>query len=175
MIWEPIQAIRRRYDRNIGRWMPHITMLYPFVPREMFDQDLLGRLAVACRGAEPFDVALERFRHFRHGRGSFTIWLDPQPVDAINALQQLLWGQFPDYDDLRAHTDGFQPHLSVGQIKGDDRCPQIQQELQVGWAPIAFTADRVALIWRNEPPDDIFLVYKEIILGSGEVVDPGND
>ena len=61
------------------------------------------------------------------------------------------------------------PHLSVGQAKGDDRCAQIQQELQNGWSPIAFTADRVALIWRNEPPDDIFRVYKEIILGSGEV------
>lgn len=41
--------------------------------------------------------------------------------------------------------------------------------------PIAFAADRIALIWRNEPPDDIFRAYKEIILGSDEVVDPGND
>lgn len=150
-------------------------MLYPFVPREMFDQDLLGRLSVACKVTQPFGVALERFRHFRHGRASFTIWLDPQPVDAINALQKQLWEQFPDYDDVRAHAKGFRPHLSVGQVIGDDRCAQIQQELQDEWSPIPFTADRVALIWRNEPPDDIFRVYKEIILGSGEVVDPEND
>ena len=129
--------------------MPHITMLYPFAPREMFDRELLRRLAGACRGTEPFDVALERFRHFRHGRASFTIWLDPQPVDAIDALQQLLLGQFPDYGDVRAHANEFRPHLSVGQAKGDDRCAQIQQELQDEWSPMTFTADRVALIYEG--------------------------
>ncbi len=30
--WEPIQEIRKVYDRNIYRWMPHITLLYPFRP-----------------------------------------------------------------------------------------------------------------------------------------------
>lgn len=24
-VWEPIQAIRRQHDRNVQRWMPHIT------------------------------------------------------------------------------------------------------------------------------------------------------
>ena len=26
----PIQAIRSVHDRNFLRWMPHITLLYPF-------------------------------------------------------------------------------------------------------------------------------------------------
>ena len=33
-VWEPIQAIRRQHDRNVHRWMPHITLLYPFMPHE---------------------------------------------------------------------------------------------------------------------------------------------
>jgi hypothetical protein len=31
--WEPIQAIRRRYDRQIHRWPPYINLLYPFRPQ----------------------------------------------------------------------------------------------------------------------------------------------
>ncbi|MGA1195514.1 MAG: 2'-5' RNA ligase family protein, partial [Candidatus Latescibacterota bacterium] len=31
--WDQIQAIRKKYDRNVRRWMPHITLLYPFYPK----------------------------------------------------------------------------------------------------------------------------------------------
>jgi len=29
-VWEPIQKLRRVYDRHFDRWMPHLTLLYPF-------------------------------------------------------------------------------------------------------------------------------------------------
>ena len=33
-VWPEIQAIRQQYDRHFDRWMPHITLLYPFRSRE---------------------------------------------------------------------------------------------------------------------------------------------
>ena len=36
-LWGPIQKIRQQYDRQIHRWMPHITLLYPFRPIVEFD------------------------------------------------------------------------------------------------------------------------------------------
>ena len=44
-----IQAIRQVHDRHFKRWMPHITLLYPFRPHSEFDQ-LAERFASACRG-----------------------------------------------------------------------------------------------------------------------------
>ena len=44
-VWEPIQAIRRVHDRQVRRWMPHVTLLYPFLPGAA----LAGALAVAER------------------------------------------------------------------------------------------------------------------------------
>jgi 2'-5' RNA ligase superfamily len=37
-VWPPIQALRQQYDRHVRRWMPHITLLYPFRPREEFER-----------------------------------------------------------------------------------------------------------------------------------------
>ena len=40
-IWRPIQAMRARYDRHFARWMPHITLAFPFRPREEFESLVL--------------------------------------------------------------------------------------------------------------------------------------
>ena len=71
---EPIQQIRRRYYRKIDRWMPHITMLYPFAPRDAF-QEASGGLAEACAAVQPFEITLKDFSGFDHGGGRFTLWL----------------------------------------------------------------------------------------------------
>jgi RNA 2',3'-cyclic 3'-phosphodiesterase len=152
--------------------MPHVTLIYPFIPHHDFGQETLGGLTQACLGVEPFEVTLARFKDFRHGKENHTIWLAPEPGDELDLLQGQLAEAFPEYDDVRSFPAGFTPHLSVGQIKGDDVCAQFLQSLQVSWSPITFVADRISLIWRNEPPDDVFRVYKETMLGSGDVVDP---
>jgi hypothetical protein len=34
------------------------------------------------------------------------------------------------------------------------------------WTPLSFRADRVSLIARDDPPDDVFRVEQEIALGA---------
>ena len=34
-VWGPIQAIRQKHDSEVGRWMPHVTLTYPFLPGHM--------------------------------------------------------------------------------------------------------------------------------------------
>ena len=47
-IQPPIQVIRQTYDRNYERWMPHITLLYPFAPQQEF-QDIIPLLTEAAQ------------------------------------------------------------------------------------------------------------------------------
>ena len=89
-LWEPIQEIRRLYDKHIARWMPHVTLLYPFRRREEFDA-LTGPLAEACRQVEPFDVELAEFRRLSHPRRASTLWLAPEPAETLGRLQESLW------------------------------------------------------------------------------------
>ena len=167
----PIQAIREKYDRNASRWMPHITLLYPFAPFEDFDS-LLPKIAAGSAAVEPFRIRLERIRTFRQGRAARTLWLDPSPADLVVALQRALWAQLPVFDDVQQFANGYTPHLSIGQVRDDLECDRVLLELREFWAPATFNVDRVSLIWRRDPPDDEFRVYRDIMLGTGEVVTP---
>jgi 2'-5' RNA ligase len=154
-VWAPIQEIRRRHDRHVDRWMPHVTMVYPFVTRNQFS-DAKKKLAAVCGRFSPFTVRLSRFEYFKESR---TIWLNPEPTDAFRKLQAALQASFPFCDDVSKHPSGFTPHLSVGQ-----GAPELAQELQKSWKPVEFRADQIALIWRKEPPDDAFRIEKTFTL-----------
>ncbi len=168
-VWGPIQQIRRSHDRHVRRWMPHVTLMYPFlegIPRET----ALERLSTACQSLAPFDVSLNRLERFRH-RSSNTIWLKPEPTEALRRLHDSVWSACPECDEVRKHSDGFTPHLSIGQVKGEAACLSLLETLQNSWSPITFRADRISVIARKDPPDDVFRSLWEIGLGHGEVVE----
>jgi RNA 2',3'-cyclic 3'-phosphodiesterase len=162
-LWAPIQVIRRQYDRHVQRWMPHITLLYPFRARHEFDE-LVERFSVACQGIEPFRVELAEMRVFRHRRDSFTLWLAPEPKGTLVNLHALLENVVPDCNDVSRHRDGFTPHLSVGQVRGEREMLALKAALQRVWQPIAFIASEISLIWRGKPPDDVFRVGRTVTL-----------
>jgi 2'-5' RNA ligase len=153
-LWDPIQALRRQYDRNFRRWMPHITLLYPFRPKAAFDQ-VVPVLARACRLVLPSEVRLQRFRFFVHSSRNATFYLSPEPSRTLKALRLALRGRVPDCSDTARFDGGFTPHLSLGQARSRDVADMCRR-WQATWQPLAFTLDRIHLIWRNDPPDDIF-------------------
>jgi len=155
-VWEPIQAIRRVHDPKVGRWMPHATLLYPFVPEGMFGQ-VAERLAEAISGTEPFEVRLAEFSLFAHRKRSATLWLRPEPAAALRALQARLQGAAPWCDEVRRHRGGFTPHLSVGRFPGEAAARNAAAELAADWRPVTFLADHVSLIARSGEPDDPFV------------------
>ena len=162
-VWEPIQSIRQVHDRAVRRWMPHVTLLYPFRPREEFAA-LAAPLEGACRTIRPFEIELAEFRCFRRGRGNGTMWLAPEPTEALSELHEALWKVVPDCDDVRQFANGYTPHLSVGQAAGA-KLKELLDELQAGWTPLRFRAEGVSLIWRSDPPDDVFRVDRTIVFG----------
>ncbi len=162
-IWEPIQAIRRRYDRQIHRWMPHINLLYPFVPFEHFAA-AVPRLTTACQQVPAFQVTLAVLRSFTHASQRSTIWLEPQPRHAWVRLQTTLQAAFPSYDEQSRFAAGFTPHLSVGQVASPPDLQRILAELQAEWQPLQFSLTSIALIWRH--PDGPFQVDRRVPLAS---------
>jgi 2'-5' RNA ligase len=163
-VWEPIQAIRRVHDRQFRRWMPHVTLLYPFLPRA----ELPGAIPAAAEAlarVAPFEVVLARLDAFRHRGDAFTLWLAPEPKDALVALQAALVRRLPECDATGRFAGGFTPHLSVGQARGEEGLRRLRRALD-GWKPLAFTARQVTIVVREPPPDDVFRTFAEVALGA---------
>jgi len=161
-IWNPIQKIRKRYDRNIDRWMPHITMLYPFYPRSEFSS-ILKKFVKISGKVNSFKVQLEEIKYFQHKKENYTIWLKPEKSQEIIKLQKLLLSQAPNCDEVNKFKLGFTPHLSLGQIKGKANLNSVLKELEQIWNPIVFIVQDIAFIWRNnENPRDPFKIIEKI-------------
>lgn len=164
-VWPPIQAVRRAYDKHVVRWMPHINLLYGFLPEASF-AGARRVIAEALRDVPPFTVVLDELRRFQH-RSSATVWLRPrsEPPGALEALQARLEALFPQCSEQsRVSASGFTPHLSIAQFlrveEADARVAEWQHIL-----PITFPVRAIQLISRRG--DEPFAVRFSIPLGSG--------
>jgi len=145
--------------------MPHITLLYPFRPQREFDAAATG-LAQVCERIDRFELTLATFNFFQHPPESYTLWLTPDPKETVIKLQTALWTAFLDCDNTRRFENGFTPHLSVGQVLGQEQMSQLIETLSSTWTPVNFQVTAVSLIWRSDPPDDVFRVGQTIALGT---------
>jgi RNA 2',3'-cyclic 3'-phosphodiesterase len=171
--WEPIQAIRRIHDEHLRRWMPHITLLYPFRPPEEWPE-FLSMVKGPLEAIAAFELRLEEVRLFHHGPRSATVWVAPRPEERLIELQAALGAAAPDCDDVRRYPGGFTPHLSVGQARGGrEAAERLRGEIERAFRPLSFLAREVSIIRRGEPPDDVFRVERLLPLKESGSPPPG--
>jgi len=159
---EPIQEIRKKFDKQFKRWMPHINLIYPFRPIGCFND--LKKFCEICQNIESFTVNLKVFRSFHHNRQNYTLWLDPEPKELIISLQANLIKIVPDCNDLNNFENGYTPHLSVGQVKGKLNLLKTIELLQKQWKEISFPLKKIYFISRENVKDSSFSIVQEIPL-----------
>jgi 2'-5' RNA ligase len=163
-LWGGIQNIRGKHDKNFKRWMPHLTLLYPFCPKVVFP---LARKALVpvCAEFEPFEITLDQVGTFKQQAGGLVVWVAPSDASRMEQLQEGLWKALPEYDDTRKYMGGFQPHLTLGQVRPNVGVKRIVRSIENSWKPVSFLVDRIHMIWRNDSPDDEFRIAESIPLG----------
>lgn len=161
-IWEPIQKIRSEHDRNIRRWMPHITLFYPFIAKESF-YDIKYNLEQTCKHISPFTINLSEIGYFKQRKGNFILWVGPQEQPDLQAMYKSISNPLQKIMEIKKRP--FHPHLTIGRMRNEKTFHEVEEQIKFSWQSLKWNVDKVSLIWRNEPPDDVFRIEYEIPLG----------
>ena len=104
-----VHALRSRFDPSAQVGVPaHISVLFPFMPRELLTAAVLTRLRGALSAFTPFTFALDRVARFPQ-----TTYLVPEPPDAFAAMTGAIVHEFPDYPPYGGRFSQVIPHLTV--------------------------------------------------------------
>jgi poly(A) polymerase len=162
-----IQSLRREYDTTFSRWMPHINLLYGFIPQPYFAEASVV-LQNALAGIPAFELTLEGFDSFEHG-DSTTIWLRPDAAATakLREIQQIFMALFPNCIEQDRHGV-WNPHLTVAKIPGSRKreAKQLLGEWNAIWKPVTFTVDGFAMIARAG--NSAFKICEQLALGESE-------
>jgi len=117
---------RAQHDWSAQHGVPaHITLLFPFVPTEEVDEQLIGDLRDLFGSQPPF-----AFRFPRVARFPEVAWLAPEPDEPFRRLTELIVSRYPDYPPYEGIHDDVIPHLTVGE--GDTT---LQDEIDAALTP----------------------------------------
>ncbi|MBX7220075.1 MAG: RNA repair domain-containing protein [Blastocatellia bacterium] len=139
-----IQVLRQRHDARFERWMPHLTLLYPFLPEAELDE-AEPALEYLLAGMPPFTLRLEGIGCFSQAKSN-TVWLRPiaTPVSALQELHEWLKTLFSNCGD-KHRAGAFTPHVTVGQTTDLNTIPVNFPTPQ----PIEFQVTSISLITRE--------------------------
>ena len=102
---------RAEHDWSAQRGVSaHITVLYPFVPTEKFDDRLHAELRALFATYPAFSFSLPRVARFPE-----VAWLAPEPVEPFRELIELVVEHYPDYPPYEGMHEEVIPHLTVAE------------------------------------------------------------
>ena len=135
---------RAKHDWSAQHGVPaHITLLFPFVPVEHLDEELLDDLRNVFAVQRAFTYRLPRVARFPE-----VAWLASDPAEPFKELIALIASRYPDYPPYEGIHDEVVPHLTVAE-GGSELQDKIEAAL-TPHLPIEAEAREVILLVEDE-------------------------
>ena len=137
-----VGSLRDRLDGNAALGLPaHVTVLFPFVPADQLDDDVLRRVGAVVRAVPRFAYHFARTDWF----DDEVLWLAPTDPVPFRRLTELVVAEFPQHQPYDGRFDEVVPHLTVGH--GHPRAVLAAAEDHVAARlPVTGTAMEVTLL-----------------------------
>ncbi|HEX5995291.1 MAG TPA: 2'-5' RNA ligase family protein [Jiangellales bacterium] len=139
---DAVGPFRASLDRSAAWGVPaHVTVVYPFLPPEKINDEVLDALADIISAVGQFDVAFTHVDWFDDA----VVWLAPRPDRPFQDLTTAVWRRFPEAPPYGgAHADVV-PHLTIGDNAEKDVLRDAAQAVATS-LPINATITVVRLI-----------------------------
>jgi endonuclease/exonuclease/phosphatase family metal-dependent hydrolase/2'-5' RNA ligase len=111
-----VDSLRALYDKNYGKWPPHINLIYPFVAPESLPQvkaQIETILHETPSTPPKHPITLDHAGYFEH-RSNSTIFLSGESYDSISILLEL---RAKILRGLGQDATSNKLHLTIGQSK----------------------------------------------------------
>jgi 2'-5' RNA ligase len=104
-----LARVRQRWDyaASVGV-VPHVTILFPFIPCAELGPVARTELASMARTVSAFEVRFERVRRFPE-----LVWVEPEPAEPFAALTTAVVGRWPSHPPYGGEFEVVIPHLTV--------------------------------------------------------------
>lgn len=144
---------------QVAKGIPlHVTLLYPWVPRDDVQEADQERVRALFAAREPFAYSLTRVDGLPAGYA----YLVPEPPDELRDCTRALCELFPAYPPYGgAHGGGTIPHATLAFGVP----PELVEERVRNALPFSCEVDDVALLEEHEP--DRWRVRERFPLGGG--------
>lgn len=126
-----LSEIAQRFPEAVREVPAHISLLYPFLPHETCDVDVITALSEIIAQTGPLGVRLSACER----RGEFAA-LRPEPLDPLRALSGSVrrrWPHLVPYDGRFGEVD---PHVTVALHTTPERARTVAEEIVAPHLPI---------------------------------------
>jgi 2'-5' RNA ligase len=123
---------------------PHITLVFPFVPADGIDEEVVSSLGALFAASERFEFELRETRRF-----PATLYLPPAPAAPFVRLTDAIVARFPEHPPYGGAFDSIEPHLTVAQ--GEPEVLSEAEEAVRPLLPISSEACEAVLLEEVEP------------------------
>jgi hypothetical protein len=104
-----VQSYRERLDPAARLGVPaHVTVLYPFLSRDLVDAHVLSRVRDLIGAIASFSFSLARAERFPD-----VTYLAPEPAAQFVRLTEAVVAEFPDHPPYGGQFAAIVPHLTV--------------------------------------------------------------
>ncbi len=154
-----IDRWRRVYDPNHKIIPPHITLAFPFMPRNLWPENL-PKIVDCWKPFNRFGVTLAELKSFA-GEESI-LWLKPQDDGSLMRIRSAFEKCFPDY--FVASEFAFVPHLTIGFFNSEEALLQAQKLIAQQLRALSFMVDEVLYVTFEK--EDAWCIWDKISFGS---------
>jgi 2'-5' RNA ligase len=146
-----LEPVRAELDPDaVAAGIPlHVTLLFPFVPREELDDGILRTLQELFAARTRFTLTLSKIGEFPG-----VVYAVPQPAGELADWIADLSERFPEYPPYGGEFAEIVPHATLGTWDEPDRQEELvarARELAQGLLPLSCAIEDVALLEERAP------------------------